>query len=141
MKPQFERKELYDALEGRYVRELRPVDIWELASTGGTAPGASGEFVLTSGTTDANHVAYIVAFGGGASANSRMAVVKGTSTILPIHVLANDTTVLRGTRDSPLGKVGVSTTVKLVVEAASATGTYTSYCVLVREPTVAKLEV
>ncbi len=51
------REEEYDALAGTWTRKPKENDILHIASTGGTQPGASGDFTLASTTLDADHEA------------------------------------------------------------------------------------
>jgi len=134
------RVEKYSPLSGKFIREIRPCDFFEIASTAGTTPSVSGDFTLCSGTTDANSELYITAVGYATTNKTTFVVVKGTSTIMPVWVNDNSNVNIIGTYDAPLGKVEKSTTVSIIAKNATTTGTYTAYLVARREPIESKIE-
>jgi len=135
----FSIKKLYDALQGRYVREVKANDIFHIA-TSGTISAATAGTILVSGTTSANHNLYITALGMGVVGGPGAIVCTvGTSTILPVMAGSGTAThtLLTSGNGEPLYKVDASQTVSI---RAYMTGTYTAFLSAIREPTFTNIE-
>ena len=130
------REDEYDSLSGRFMRKVKPWDIFHIASTPGTSVGATA--TLTSGTTSANVNVIITGFGISASTACNVWVTAGSSTLLPIRLSAAGQTSVISTHDSPLFRVPESTTISIVADVA---GTYSAWLCGYREPIISKREV
>jgi len=130
----YSRREVYDALKGKWIREIKPNDIFYIGTDG--YESASAGATLASGTTDSNSEVYLALISAGADTAGRyIYVTVDSSTILPILLPANNQVTIRG---RPwLYKVGSGKTISIV---AGAAGTYTAFLIGVREPVFEKVE-
>lgn len=131
-----QRIEKYDPLYGRFIRDMKPTDIWQIATNGSTSVTAAG--ALASTITDASSELYITGIGASGSSNGdEVCVTVGTSTILPTQLIANTPFAMVTGHDAPMFKVPVSTTVS--IRALNA-GTYTAFLFGRKEPILTKVE-
>jgi len=136
----FSRSEKYDPTVGYWTPETKPTRLLELSSNGSTTPATEGaDFVLDSGTIATGREGFITAVGFGASANTVFCVTKGTSTILSVYVPANDSKIITGSADSPLGKISAGETVRIIALSASTAETYSGFLVAKIDPIASKL--
>jgi len=133
--------EKYDPVSGEWVTDIRSSDIYHLASTGGTTPSSSGEFVIASGTVSSSEEVYVTSVHISATSDTAFAVVVGSSTKLPIYVDAsvNPNVTINGGKDEPILKIDAGSTVKLVVANATTSGTYSAFLSGIKVPIVSKI--
>lgn len=132
MSRKFSRKEQFDTVTGKWVRDVRSNNIITL----GALPNA-GTGALSSTTTDANTTLWVTKVALGSLADNRMYVLNGSSTICQMYIEAKKTRTLDGSKDAPLFIVPVSTTVSLCAETASTT---TVFLTALKVPANSKLE-
>jgi len=129
----YSRKEIYDALKGKWIREIKPNDIFYIGTNGSASVSAGA--TLASGSTDANTEVYLSLFGGSAdTAGKLIYVLVGSSTILPIS-LGTTTTSISG--NPWLYKVPSNKTISIV---AGTSGTFSAFLIGVKEPIFEKVE-
>lgn len=132
-----ERKQEYDALSGRYIREIKANDFFHIATSASTTTGSGTNTVLATGTTDANTNVFITGIGVSAGSAATFWVTVGSSTILPIRLSAAGETFKNTTKEAAFFRVPVSTTINVVADSA---GTYAAFLYGIREPIITKVE-
>ena len=136
----------YDSMEGKFIREIKSNYITHhaIASTSlaSTAGGTTGP--IACGTTDANHEAYLIAFGYSASTvGAEMFFLAGTTlamtaTVVPSYVQSYTPYCQNaGDMNVPFYKLGPSSSICLY---SDVTGTFCGWLTLRHEPIFKRVE-
>lgn len=130
------KKDVYDALVARDVREIKQNDILNIATNGSTNVGAGG--VICSATNDANHEAFLTSvYASSDTAGDVAAVVINGSTVMPFKCNTNSQVPYTQDYQSYFARVPASQAIELIAVNA---GTWVAFICLNREPTHAKVE-
>lgn len=122
---QYQRVQKYDALAGKFIRDIKPTDIFTLRYTAASRTLAAGA-VLASSVIGAYKTLYITAVSIGSSVTppAWAAVTANNSTLIPISVENGANVTLITTHDAPFATVAPGSTVSIRVATA---GTYTGF--------------
>lgn len=130
------KKDLYDALVAKDVRETKQNDILNIATNGSTNVGAGS--VICSATNDANHEAFLTAvYAASDTVGDVAAVVVNGSTIMPFRTNSSTQSPFTQRYWSYFARVPASQTIELIAVNA---GSWVAFLCLNREPTHAKIE-
>jgi len=123
----------YDALKGRFIREIKENDIVHIAATYDQRSAGS---TLTFTALDSNTELYIYGVGYSVGGAQELAITVDTATILPVRFgAAGETSIVS---EKPIYKADASSTISIVAVSA---GSCAGWLFGVREPTFDKVEV
>ena len=126
----------YDYERGEFVRKLKTVKVWHIASTPSTSVAAGA--VLASTTVPSSREVYITGYVfSTTSAGNGVYVTIGTSTVLPTIMDANKPVKQTASRQAPIAKADAGSTVSIVAVNA---GTYSVALWGVEEPIPSYIE-
>lgn len=135
------KKKIYDPLATKYVRDLKPTDILNVASS--STNGSTGDVVLSNTVIGAKYDAYLHTFIVGSSTDAIIAlVVDGTTKLYTRYYEDGDEIgLLQAQTKVALLRVAGGSTFSVVVVGTTSTGnSYYLSSVFNREPNVAALE-
>jgi len=137
---------IYDQLEGKFIRDIKSnyithhaVASTDCASTAGGTTGA-----IACGTTDANHEAYLTAFGySGSTVGAEVFFLAGTTgamtaTVVPSYIQAHTPYCQNaGDMNVPFYKLGPSSSICLYSDVV---GTFCGWMTLIHHPIFKRVE-
>ena len=133
------KKVIYDALEGKYVREVKSRDIFILS--GSTIKGSSTFPFLATGSVAAEKEILITSMVFMASdTDVRFDVTAGTSTLFRPIALPDEPLVLTTGVDAPFARIGGTTVITIDADFGSGTSTISAFITGVVHPKFEYLE-
>jgi len=131
----FSAKKFYDALKGRFIREIKANDIIHISAKFDQYSAGTLTFHACSSTEEIYITGVGYTFG---DAGGQLCVTVDTSTILPVRSGTSDIVTMIARKENPFFKADASSTISIVTTSA---GSFAAWLCGVREPTFDKVEI
>ena len=138
------RKEKYDPLYGRFVRDMKVTDIVNLYAKAAATSSDTITWDMATYTTDANHAVYPYIFGVhvcGVSTCAQISILNGTDTVMTLMPGPYGSDDIVTGCECPFTRIGPSDTLTIHARfMTSTTDTICAWLVAKREPIVSIVE-